>query len=188
MPSMLWSHDPSEPIGVWLDAREDAKGLLLTGKLSMDVQRAAEARALAKDGALALSIGFQTRDAGYDKGRRILKDVRLLEVSLVSMPMNPQAKLIDVKGVAASEIRSAIAFERFLKAKVLQTRWRAVWRLAGMPQSVVVTRTRKNFSNKSAPTHRASMEPNMTDLSEIKTAFDENAKAVTKSINEACAE
>ena len=67
MPSMLWSHDPSEPIGVWLDAREDAKGLLLTGKLSMDVQRAAEARALARDGALALSIGFQTRDAGYDK-------------------------------------------------------------------------------------------------------------------------
>ena len=32
------------------------------------------------------------------------------------------------------------------------------------------------------------MEPNMTDLSEIKTAFDENAKAVTKSISEACAE
>ena len=46
----------------------------------------------------------------------MLKDVRLFEVSLVSMPMNPRAVVTSVKSASAEEIRDAIAFERFLKA------------------------------------------------------------------------
>jgi uncharacterized protein len=117
MPAMLWSHDPAEPVGVWLEAQEDTKGLLVRGKLTMDTKRGAEARALAKDGALALSIGYATQDAVYENGRRVLKEVALFETSLVSVPMNPKAKIISVKSaVAADEIRSAVAFERFLKS------------------------------------------------------------------------
>jgi HK97 family phage prohead protease len=116
MPAMLWAHDIAEPIGVWTEAREDAKGLLLNGKLTLDTKRGAEARALAKDGALALSIGYATRDADYQDGRRILKEVRLFEVSAVAIPMNPQARITDVKSVQADGITTAVEFERFLKS------------------------------------------------------------------------
>jgi HK97 family phage prohead protease len=130
-PSMLWAHDPGEPIGVWTEAREDARGLFLAGKLTLETRRGAEARALAKDGALALSIGFQTRDAVYEKDQRVLKDLALFEVSLVSMPMNPQARLTSVKSATADEIRNAVQFERFLKqhgfANSLARRLAAGW-------------------------------------------------------------
>jgi HK97 family phage prohead protease len=121
MPAMLWGHDPNEPVGVWTDATEDRKGLLLKGKLSLGTQRGSDARALAKDGALALSIGYATRDAVYQDGARLLKDLQLYEVSLVAMPMNPQATITSIKnssgsGNAADTIRDAVAFEKFLKA------------------------------------------------------------------------
>jgi HK97 family phage prohead protease len=124
MPAMLWGHDASEPVGVWTEAAEDQRGLKLKGKLTMQTQRGAEARALAKDGALALSIGYRTRDAEYDDGARILRDVKLFEVSLVGMPMNDQARILSVKSAAhaASEIRDAVAFERFLKANGFASR------------------------------------------------------------------
>jgi hypothetical protein len=118
MPAMLWGHDPGEPTGVWTDMAEDPRGLKVAGKLTLGTQRGTEARALAKDGALALSIGYGTRDAEYDDGARILRDVKLYEISLVGMPMNTQARILSVKSAtqAASEIRDAVAFERFLKS------------------------------------------------------------------------
>jgi uncharacterized protein len=134
MPAMLWSHDTAEPVGVWHEAREDGKGLLLKGKLTLDTRRGAEARALAKDGALALSIGYSTRDADYAEGNRILKDVKLFEVSLVAIPMNPEAQLVSVKSAIGEGIRDAVAFERFLKqhgfANTLARRLAAGWSAA----------------------------------------------------------
>lgn len=124
MPSMLWHHDPSEPIGVWLEARETEHGLKMRGRLTLATQRGAEALALAKDGALALSIGFRTRDAGYEKGRRILKDLALLETSLVSMPANPLAKITAVK--------SALATGEKLGPRELE---RALHDILGLPKS-----------------------------------------------------
>jgi HK97 family phage prohead protease len=94
-PAMLWQHDLREPIGVWTDAREDGKGLLLNGKLTLDTRRGAEARALAKDGALALSIGYQTIDADFANGNRIIKEARLFEVSCLD-PDEP-ASTIDFR-------------------------------------------------------------------------------------------
>lgn len=43
MPKLFWQHDVSKPIGKWLEAKEDNKGLFLKGKLNMDVQQAREA-------------------------------------------------------------------------------------------------------------------------------------------------
>jgi HK97 family phage prohead protease len=132
-PAMLWAHDPAEPIGAWTDARTDGKGLLVAGKLSLETRRGAEARALAKAGALALSIGYRTRDAAFENGQRVLKDIQLFEVSLVSIPANPEARLTSIKGLAidAGEIRDAIGFERFLKksgfANSLARRLAAGW-------------------------------------------------------------
>ena len=41
MPKLFWQHNADEPIGKWVGAAEDERGLLMRGKLNMDVQRAA---------------------------------------------------------------------------------------------------------------------------------------------------
>ena len=92
---MLWQHDPSEPIGVWDEVREDERGLFVKGRLLPDVARAREAAALLQAGAIeGLSIGYRTVRASKDeKGRRRLKELELWEVSLVTFPMLPDARV-----------------------------------------------------------------------------------------------
>ena len=64
---MLYQHFAHEPIGVWETIREDGKGLYVRGRLTLDVVRAREVRALIADGALdGLSIGFRTVRARRD--------------------------------------------------------------------------------------------------------------------------
>lgn len=100
LPAMLWSHNQSEPVGRWTDIREDDHGLLVTGKLSLGTKRGREAYELLKDGALSFSIGFVLAANGAErKGNiRVLKRIeRLHEISLVAIPANPNAKLVEVK-------------------------------------------------------------------------------------------
>lgn len=92
---MLWQHNPGEPIGVWDDVHEDQHGLYVKGRLLTDVSRAREAAALVEAGAIdGLSIGYKTvRSAKDDRGQRLLSEVELWEVSLVTFPMLPQARV-----------------------------------------------------------------------------------------------
>ena len=92
---MLWQHDATQPIGVWEEIREDRKGLWVKGRLLVEVERAREAAALVAAGAIdGLSIGYRTISAERDQnGRRALSEVELWEVSLVTFPMLPEAKL-----------------------------------------------------------------------------------------------
>lgn len=92
---MLWQHDPREPIGIWDEVREDATGLWVKGRLLADVARAREAAALLQAGAIdGLSIGYRTKRAERDgKGQRLLAEVELWEVSLVTFPMLPEARV-----------------------------------------------------------------------------------------------
>ena len=92
---MLWQHDPTRPIGVWDEIREDDKGLWVKGRLLPDVAQAREAAALIAAGAIdGLSIGYRTISAERDgKGRRLLSEVELWEVSLVTFPMLAEAKV-----------------------------------------------------------------------------------------------
>lgn len=92
---MLWQHDPAEPIGVWDEVREDARGLFVKGRLLQDVARAREAAALLEAGAIeGLSIGYRTLRARKDDGgRRRLLELELWEVSLVTFPMLPDARV-----------------------------------------------------------------------------------------------
>jgi hypothetical protein len=92
---MLWQHDPAQPIGVWDEVREDARGLWVRGRILADVARGREAMALIGAGALdGLSIGYRTRRAErmQGAGRRLI-EVELWEVSLVTFPMLPQARV-----------------------------------------------------------------------------------------------
>lgn len=92
---MLWQHDPAAPIGVWEELREDGTGLWVRGRLLPDVARAREAAALLAAGAIeGLSIGYRAIRAERDrKGRRMLAEVELWEVSLVTFPMLPEARV-----------------------------------------------------------------------------------------------
>jgi HK97 family phage prohead protease len=92
---MLWQHDPAQPIGVWEEVREDATGLWVKGRILADVARGREAAALLAAGAIdGLSIGYRTLRAERDgKGQRLLAEVELWEVSLVTFPMLPDARV-----------------------------------------------------------------------------------------------
>lgn len=99
---MLWQHEASQPIGVWEEVTEDAKGLKVKGRLLVSaVQKAREIHELMKAGAIdGLSIGYRTIKALRDDatGFRQLKELDLWEISLVTFPMLPSATVTSVKG------------------------------------------------------------------------------------------
>ena len=92
---MLWQHDPAQPIGIWDEVREDAQGLYVKGRLLSDVEKGREAMALIEAGAIdGLSIGYRTVKAQKDgKGQRLLSELELWEVSLVTFPMLSEARV-----------------------------------------------------------------------------------------------
>lgn len=92
---MLWQHDPAQPIGVWDEVREDERGLYVKGRILDEVARGREAAALIAAGAIdGLSIGYRTVKATKnDKGQRLLNELELWEVSLVTFPMLPSARV-----------------------------------------------------------------------------------------------
>lgn len=97
---LLWSHDVREPIGVIAGA-EDDKGLSITGKLNLDVQRAREIRSLMAQGAVkGLSIGYNVIKELKDPetGIRQLKEIQLWEISPCVFQACPEAEVSDVKG------------------------------------------------------------------------------------------
>lgn len=119
MPKMLWQHDPTVPIGTWPSLAEDATGLLCSGQLLLDVDKAREAHALLKASAIdGLSIGFdlpegyteisedEAIDLGIDvsSGYRLdngmiglLEVVDLWEISLVTFQSCPDAVVDEVR-------------------------------------------------------------------------------------------
>lgn len=92
---MLWQHDPAQPIGIWDEVREDDTGLYVKGRLLDTVEKGREAAALVAAGAIdGLSIGYRTKAATKDnQGRRVLTELELWEVSLVTFPMLPSARV-----------------------------------------------------------------------------------------------
>ncbi|MFA8442839.1 HK97 family phage prohead protease [Yoonia sp.] len=112
---MLWQHDPAQPIGVWDEVREDATGLWVKGRLLTDVAKGREAASLIAAKAIdGLSIGYRTVKARKDdKGGRLLSELELWEVSLVTFPMLPDAR-VGAKGDDPAETamrEMAAAFE-----------------------------------------------------------------------------
>ena len=100
---MLFQHDPAEPVGVWLELREDHRGLFARGRLIPEVARARELYALVDSGAVdGLSIGFRTVKGRVDPKSRIRKldQVELWEISIVTFPLLAGARVSAVKQAA----------------------------------------------------------------------------------------
>ncbi|WGD30389.1 HK97 family phage prohead protease [Ancylobacter sp. WKF20] len=98
---LLFQHDPAEPIGVWEELREDALGLKVRGRLTLEVARAREVLALMRAGAIdGLSIGFRAVEGRTEPRMRVrrLSRIDLWEISIVTFPMQPEARIAAVKG------------------------------------------------------------------------------------------
>tara|TARA_R110000787_G_scaffold45335_3_gene110576 strand:- start:1232 stop:1900 length:669 start_codon:yes stop_codon:yes gene_type:complete len=113
---LLYQHKSDEPIGVIDSLEEDSKGLKIKGRLAMGTQKGKEVYELMKMGALdAMSIGYRLKADGYKydpkEKRRIIKSVDLMEISLVTFPMNPKAKVTKVK----LEKMNPTEIERYLR-------------------------------------------------------------------------
>lgn len=125
---LLFQHDPNEPIGVWTDIREDAKGLFVRGRLMQDVARGREVLSLMRAGALdGLSIGFRTVKGRTDAktGVRRLEQIDLWEISVVTFPMLPEARVSTVKRGQPGRMPHETEFERWLEADLGFTRAQA---------------------------------------------------------------
>lgn len=106
LPPMLWQHDPAQPIGVWRDLHEDGHGLFVRGELFVqDIPLAREAcKLLKEDVVTGLSIGYRAREARRDvqNGLRVLAEVELIEISMVTFPANDFARIRRVKSQMAA--------------------------------------------------------------------------------------
>jgi len=101
---VLWAHSSDEPIGRPLEMREDEKGLFVKAIIS-DTRRGRDALALLRDNAVdGLSIGYEPMKGGFDYEQREdkdpirhLRELKLWEFSIVSLPANDEARILALK-------------------------------------------------------------------------------------------
>lgn len=107
--AILWMHDPEQPIGGFIDAKEDKQGLLVTAQLDISVNaagipnnpRATMVFSGFKAGYIdEMSMGYIAIQKEYQQGVRLLKEVQLIEGSAITMlfAANPEA-LVPASGV-----------------------------------------------------------------------------------------
>jgi uncharacterized protein len=138
---IAWQHDWATPIGKALEAHEDENGLFIKAKIS-DTAQGKDALTLLRDGVIKkLSIGYRIKDAeffdsldelaayarnnsiplkldnleGVMGGVRLLKQIDLYEISLVTVPANPAASVTAVKELDAfmnDESRAGLPFAK----------------------------------------------------------------------------
>jgi uncharacterized protein len=133
-PKMFWQHDMHQPIGSWTEIKEDETGLWVSGRLNMEVQRGREAYALLKaediDG---LSIGYHTIRAERDDEQKVLrlKELHLVEVSIVSVGANDRALVDTVKTAEIANLRDRLA----AGDRLTEREWEALFKNMGLSNS-----------------------------------------------------
>ena len=160
-PKLFWQHDMGKPIGKWLDFSEDGKGLYMEGQLNMAVQQGREAHALLKAGDIdGLSIGYRVVAAENDEKAKVirLKELQLMEVSVVSLGSNDRALVDEVKTWAAGETPTVRQFEEFLRDA------------GGFSKSLAAA-----IASKATPHLRGEPEGKADELAEFLAALAQNA-------------
>lgn len=120
LPPLLWQHDIKQPIGAFTDLYEDTHGLFVQAKMFIDdIPRAKEAWTLMREGVVTgMSIGYRTRQSYRDEktGVRVLTDLELLEISMVTFPANTHARVSCVKTqLSNGHVPTCKEFEAFLR-------------------------------------------------------------------------
>jgi uncharacterized protein len=159
MPKMFFNHSWNMPIGKWTTAKEDNKGLFLSGELTPGLALAADVRAAMKHETLdGLSIGgylqkddYKDTDAG---GRLIHKWSKLSEVSPVVFPADSAAR-IDLASV------KSVDFEALLPECKTERDLERLLRDAGLPKweaMAIVSRAKAILSGRDAPEDAAAKQ------------------------------
>jgi len=100
---MCWYHDPRSPLGI-IELQEDDKGLKGKGQFDLNVQEAREKHSLMKMKAIrGLSFAFNTIKDTWEKGHRIIKEVKLFEAGPCTFPVHPDALVMNVKNLPWDE-------------------------------------------------------------------------------------
>lgn len=120
MPKMFWGHDWDIPIGKWLSAVEDEKGLLVEGELTPGNPQSDAILAAMQHGTVdGLSIGFRLSEGDYERkkdGGRIIKSVsKLYEISIVNFPADGDARVSEIRSEEIDELQTIRDFENFLR-------------------------------------------------------------------------
>jgi len=97
---MRWNHY-GPIIGKWLRIVEDEKGLFVEGELTPGHSKAIDVYASMKHGAIdGMSIGyFPTEWSQQSDGTRLLKEINLVEISVVEEPADLGARVQDIKSM-----------------------------------------------------------------------------------------
>ena len=90
---LLWQHRDGTVIGQVERLAEDGRGLRLIARLGSGEQAQSVAAQLKRGVIDGLSFGYRVREAGRCGGMRELKELQLVEVSLVAEPMQPKARV-----------------------------------------------------------------------------------------------
>ncbi|MCW8930889.1 MAG: HK97 family phage prohead protease [Gammaproteobacteria bacterium] len=96
---VLYQHNTREPVGIFTELKEDSHGLFVKGKLPKEDSLVRD-RIIPqmKIGSIAkMSIGYMVKDSEVKSGVRILKELELFEISLVTFPMNDRANITAIK-------------------------------------------------------------------------------------------
>jgi hypothetical protein len=121
------AHDWSEPVGTIDEAIETNDGLYVRGKFhstpNAQLLRKVIRERLERGKDVAMSIGYQITEDAFDseKSVRMLKELELFEVSVVSVPANPLARLASVKQIEPGETEEVIEERRFSLRRTLLT-------------------------------------------------------------------
>jgi hypothetical protein len=95
---LLWQHEAGKPIGRIDYLKEDRRGLRVIARLS-ESAAGREAASLLRDGAVTgLSFGYRVREAQGAAPRELIH-LDLVEVSLVTLPMQPKARVHALEGL-----------------------------------------------------------------------------------------
>lgn len=100
--AMLYQHDSRQVPGVWLEMEENQKGLKVKGQLALNATLGKDVYALLKmpkPAIKGLSIGYEAKvfERDKDSETRILKEIELWEISLVTFPANTRAQITGIK-------------------------------------------------------------------------------------------
>lgn len=120
LPPLLWQHDQQQPIGALRDVLEDERGLFIKGELFVeDILRAREAHRLLREGVVTgLSIGYRAKKSYRDQntGTRMLQEIDLLEISMVTFPALDSARVTALKTcLGQGGVPAEKEFEAFLR-------------------------------------------------------------------------
>ncbi|MDB5630429.1 MAG: phage prohead protease, family [Tardiphaga sp.] len=131
LPKMLWQHDQQRPIGKWIAGKEDGHGLFLEGQINLKTTSGRDAyEHLIAGDVDGMSIGYREVKAKNEGNVRVLEELALYEVSIVTFPANTAATVATVKNIGSKselvDLLREVGLPKTAAARVAAGGWPAL--------------------------------------------------------------